>query len=189
MKPLDRLLQDWRIAKARPYIGPGSRVLDVGCADGRLFRRLGSRIREGVGIDPDLGRSVVEGSCRLIAGNFPKDLDETSPFDVITMLAVVEHIPADQLTHVANACARWLKPGGVLVVTVPSPSVDRILHVLQGLRVIDGMSVHEHHGFDVEGIPSLFSGVGMSLVRRMSFQLGLNNLFVFRKGPASRSTI
>ena len=182
MKPLDRLLQDWRISKARRYIRPGARALDIGCADGRLFRRLKARISEGVGIDPDLERSVEEGGYRLIAGTFPDDLKEMTAFDVITMLAVVEHLGPDQVGGLAQSCARWLKPGGVLVITVPSPPVDWILTVLMRLRLIDGICVHEHHAFDVEQVPSLFSAAGLTLIRRASFQLGLNNLFVFEKG-------
>ena len=63
MNPLDRFLQRWRIGKAAPYIPAGARVLDIGCADGALFRQLRSRIREGVGIDPGVSR--VCGEARI----------------------------------------------------------------------------------------------------------------------------
>jgi hypothetical protein len=48
------------------------------------------------------------------------------------------------------------------------------------------MCLDEHHGFAVEKTPSLFCAVGLELVRHERFQLGLNNLFVFRK-PAERT--
>jgi hypothetical protein len=59
--------------------------------------------------------------------------------------------------------------------------VDRILAVLKFIRLIDGMSLEEHYGFEPRGVPSLFSVGEMELVKAGRFQLGCNNLFVFRK--------
>lgn len=182
MKPLDRLLQRWRIVKAAPYIPVGARVLDIGCADGALFRRLRSRIREGVGVDPGLSVAYEEGPYRLIAGRFPDDVPAAEPFDIITMLAVVEHIPLEQLPRVAQRCSALLKSGGRLILTVPSPLVDHLLEILKRLHLLDGMELEEHTGFDVRQTPSLFSTAGLRLVMAKPFQLGLNHLFVFQKG-------
>ena len=79
MKTLDHVLQRWRIAKAQPYIPNGARVLDVGCGDGALFRQLKSYIGQGVGIDPDLDRTVDMKNYTLISGQFPQDLPESPP--------------------------------------------------------------------------------------------------------------
>jgi len=181
VKTLDRIIQYLRINKTRPYIARGSRVLDIGCADGAMFRQLQSRIQEGVGIDPDLEQSVDQDNFRLIAGQFPEALPDTRPFDVITILAVLEHIPPEHQPQLAENCARYLKPGGYLVITVPSPQTDRILSLLQFIRIIDGMSLEEHYGFDVSKTPSIFSVDGLRLVKAKKFQFGLNNLFVFKK--------
>src|SRR5688572_9697815 len=105
MKTTDRILQYWRIAKTRPYIPRRASVLDIGCADGSLFRQLKSHIREGIGIDPFLECSIDMDNYRLIAGSFPKDLPDTRLFDVITMLAVLEHIPSKDQAQLAVDCA------------------------------------------------------------------------------------
>jgi ubiquinone/menaquinone biosynthesis C-methylase UbiE len=181
VKTLDRILQLWRIAKTRPYISKSARVLDVGCADGALFRQLKSNIGEVVGIDPDLDRSMEMNQCKLISGCFPQDLLEDGPFDAITMLAVLEHIPSEQQPRWATECMRLLRPGGYLVITTPSPFVDSILTVLKFLRLIDGMSLEQHYGFDPHCVPSVFSVGNMELVKAKKFQLGFNNLFVFQK--------
>ena len=68
MKALDRVLQRWRMTIVRPYVFSGARVLDVGCADGTLFKYLGSKVGEAVGVDPGLNQSVTTHRCRLIAG-------------------------------------------------------------------------------------------------------------------------
>jgi len=181
MKSLDRVLQRWRIARAGRHIPRGSRVLDVGCFDGVLFDQLDGRVTSGVGIDPLLPTSLDHGHVRLIAGMFPDDIPPLDAFDVITMLAVVEHIAPERITNIARACARLLKPGGLVVITVPSPRVDQILALLKFFRAIDGMSLEEHHGLEPSVIPSFFARAGFSLHTVEKFQLGLNNLFVFQR--------
>ncbi len=184
MNFLDRFLQRWRISKAKPFLARGARVLDIGCADGALSRQV-SGLAEYIGIDPYIEGSTREGNTVLVKGRFPKDLPDSRPFDAIALLAVVEHIPPDELPGLARDCAALLKPGGHLVITVPSPMVDRLLRVLRSLHVLHGMSMEEHHGFRVGTIAEVFSVETLRLVRSGKFQLGLNNLFVFRKAAGA----
>ena len=58
MRRFDRFIRDQRINQAVRFIRPGSRVLDIGCHDGALFRAIGPALREGVGIDPDLAGCI-----------------------------------------------------------------------------------------------------------------------------------
>lgn len=181
MKALDRILQRWRIAKVRPFIPENARVLDIGCGDGALFRFCERKIRAGIGIDPTLEVSTQHSRFQLIAGKFPEDLPAGEPFDVITLLAVLEHVPAAKKPTLAAHCAGLLAPGGRVLLTVPSPRVDVILAWLRRWRLIDGMSLEEHHGFDPRGTPVIFERAGFKLQTWRTFQLGLNNLFVFQK--------
>jgi len=184
MKASDRALQRWRIAKARRYIEPGFRVLDIGCADGALFELLGGGFAQGVGIDSDIPAPRSFPTYQLVPGTFPDALPAGKPFDVITLLAVLEHVPVAQQPKFAEACWTHLKPGGYLVVTVPSPLVDPIIDLLKALRLLDGMDVGHHYGFDARQTPQVFASAGFSLVEHRRFQLGLNNLFVFKKTSA-----
>src|ERR1041384_2350799 len=70
MKPLDRLLQRWRIAKALPWIRQGDRLLDIGCFDPALLRRAQHRIERGVGIDP-LASPQRWGNLEILRGQLP----------------------------------------------------------------------------------------------------------------------
>ena len=187
MKDLDRLLQRWRIAKVSPFIPSGGRILDIGCGDGALFKRLHGRIGEGVGVDPTLTAPVQAERYRLLPGYFPAALPDGRAFDAITLLAVLEHIPICEQPAFAAECARLLEPGGVMLITVPSPAVDRILGVLKALRLIDGMSLEEHYGFDPRQTSAVFSVPGLILAKSATFQLGLNHLFVFKKTGMTRS--
>ena len=185
MTKIDRLLQRWRFRKAARFIPKGARVLDVGSDDGAMFEYLGDRIESGLGIDHGVESVPSNGRWRVIAGTFPDDVPDER-FDVITALAVLEHIPDDVLASFRDACIARLEPGGRFIATVPSPAVDRILHVLERLKLIHGMALHEHHGFEATSTPSVFSAPELRLKRARRFQLGLNHLFVFER-PADAS--
>lgn len=181
MKSGDVLLQRWRLSKVLPYLKEKPRVLDVGCSDGILFKRFHTEIGMGVGIDPHLTQSVEGSNYLLIPGAFPQSLQGQEPFDVITMFAVFEHVPEQETEKWANHCQSLLKPGGHLVITVPSLLADPLLDVLKALKIIDGMDLDQHHGLSPSSVPDIFMKSGLDLIRKEKFQLGLNNLFVFRK--------
>src|SRR5438876_10994045 len=181
MKFVDRAIQHWRIAKARPFIAPTARILDIRSADGALFRQLKTAGEGSMGIDPTLTENTQIGCVRLIAGRFPKDMPPAKPFDVMTMLAALEHFPPSEYDELRQGCVRFLKPGGFLIVTVPSAFTDRILTALKFFRVINGMSLAEHYGYEVKQTATIFPVGNFRLVKRKKFQLGLNNLFVFER--------
>jgi SAM-dependent methyltransferase len=188
LKPLDRSLQRWRISIAAAWIPAGARVLDVGCADGALFDVLADRVSGGVGIDPSAPATSMRPAVGFVRGLFPADAPDER-FDAITMLAVLEHLPASSFAAIGAAAARLLREGGRLIVTVPEPAVDRIVELLQLLRLAEGMSLEQHHGFSPAETLGIFEPHGFRLVRHRRFQLGLNNLFVFeRSGGIRRSS-
>lgn len=181
MKWTDRFLQRWRIRKVLPYLKPGARVLDIGSADGALFQ-IAPKLAAGcLGVDPTLKVAVTTERFALVPGFFPQDMPAREPFDVITMLAVLEHFPEAEYTALAEGCVRFLAPQGLLLITVPSPAVDTILKWLTRFRLVDGMSLEEHHGYEVDQTTRIFSSDRFQLVCRKTFQFGLNNLFVFRR--------
>src|SRR4051812_40473409 len=114
MKAIDRYPQRARIAKARPFITPGDRVLDIGSADGVMFESLRGVISSGIGIDPTLPTKTENDLYSLIPGMFPDACPPGDSFDVITMLAVLEHIPTSQQKSLAEACYLKLRPWGRL---------------------------------------------------------------------------
>ena len=190
MKVLDRVLQKWRIGMVRPHVRTGARVLDIGSAhDGQLFLQVPG-IGAFVGIDPDIeANHDIASNARLLRGHFPQALESGEPFDVITMLAVLEHVPPPEQKVLAANCARHLVPGGKVILTVPSPAVDAILAMLRFVGLVDGMTLEQHYGFKPSQARRVFEDAGLRMVHHRRFQTGLNNLFVFEKrvedGPTS----
>ena len=97
------------------------------------------------------------------------------------MLAVFEHLQRASQENVIRTSYKLLQNDGLMILTVPNKKVDRILAILQKLRIIKGMNSNEHYGFDHRLVPSLFANAGFRLIKHQRFQLGLNNLFVFKK--------
>lgn len=183
MLALDRYLQRERIKRTLPYIASHSKVLDIGSNKGELFHYYRQRnipIR-GIGIDPNIEGDRKENTFELIKDFFPSSKLRDDSFDAIVMLAVLEHIPKEQLGDLAKECFQRLKTGGKLVITVPSKRVDYILSALLFFRLISGMELEQHYGYDVEMTPKIFGDAGFRLVTHKTFQLGLNHLFVFQK--------
>ena len=183
MTKLDRILQNWRVDKASKYIIPGMKVLDLGSCDGVLFARHGGCGPGSMGIDPVLAADVrTPSGFHLRRGFFPQDMpDDAGRFDAVVMLAVLEHFPNDLHSVLADGIARHLRPGGLLIITVPSAVVDHILELLAALRLIHGMSLEEHHGYEVSQTANIFGPPRFRLLKRQRFQLGMNNLFVFER--------
>jgi 2-polyprenyl-3-methyl-5-hydroxy-6-metoxy-1,4-benzoquinol methylase len=183
MKFTDRVLQNWRIAKVRKHIAPGAKILDIGSVDGVLFQRLGALVGAGsLGIDPTLKAPLTVNGFPLQPGFFPQDMPaSTGVFDVITMLAVLEHFPESAYEALRSGCRQYLRPGGKLLITVPSAQVDVILKWLTFFRLIDGMSLEEHHGYAVGDTAKIFPPPDFQLVSHKPFQLGLNHVFVFER--------
>jgi SAM-dependent methyltransferase len=95
------------------------------------------------------------------------------------MLAVFEHLGDRDRPRVVDACRRLLRPGGRVVLTVPAPAVDRIVHVLRALHLAHGMDIEAHHGYRPEETPRHFAG--FRVLRDTTFELGLNHLYVLER--------
>lgn len=179
MRLVDRLLQRWRARMTRPWVPAGARVLDIGCHQGEFLKSLGCRIGPSVGMDP-LAEAVTCPTYRLLSEPFqpPAPFNDGS-FDIVILMATLEHIRDKQA--LALECSRLLCSGGRVVATVPCVRVDAIVAILRRLKLADGMSLEEHHGFDPRLTPSVFTSCGFELEYSRRFQFGLNHLFVFRK--------
>lgn len=107
--------------RAIQRLRPSGALLDIGCGGGFFLRMARDRgyVAHGVEVDEDGcrfarrhdGLFVVHGT--LFSAGYA-----AASFDAITVLNVLEH--TDQPTAVLAEAWRLLKPGGVIVITVPN---------------------------------------------------------------------
>lgn len=104
-------------------------ILDVGCGDGRLPSMLRARFPERriVGIDMSeraiaLARAMVPGG-EFVAGDITQRGLFTQPFDCATCIDTLEHIEPAFIPAFVAGIRSHCKPGGTLLVTVPSTNV------------------------------------------------------------------
>jgi SAM-dependent methyltransferase len=102
-----------------PYPGPGARVLDIGCGNGRLMLQLRSVGWQVSGVEPDAkaAAQAIASGLDVRVGLLDQSLPEAH-FDAITMGHVIEHLhdPIETL----RKCARLLKPGGIICIITPN---------------------------------------------------------------------
>ncbi len=181
MKKIDYLLQNERIRQAKKYI-VGDSILDIGCHFGELFESIQKKKPiTGDGIDGILNEKIEKENYTLFPGYFPQDFPLQKQYDNAILLAVMEHIPVEELRTYPEVLGRYLHSKGRVIITVPSKYVDYILNVLLFFKLIHGMDLEHHQDFERSLIKTLFTENGYDLIVEKRFEFGLNILYVFEK--------
>lgn len=106
----------------RRHARPGGVLLDVGLGTGfnaALFKKMGFAV-EGIESAPEavaIARRLAP-DVRIVEPIFPSATLPPEKYSVIAMLDVLEHLEND--AEALRCVARVLKPGGVVLITVPA---------------------------------------------------------------------
>lgn len=160
------------------------KILDIGCGYHPHF--LISADFEGkYGIDPSLNSlSIKDINLQRLDVTKQRLPFEDNFFEVVTMLAVFEHLDYERLDFVLREINRVLKKGGLLVITTPAPWSDKLLHFMALFYLISQEEIHEHkHHYNKEEIEKTLkqAGFAQNNVKSGYFELGLNMWFVTKK--------
>jgi 2-polyprenyl-3-methyl-5-hydroxy-6-metoxy-1,4-benzoquinol methylase len=104
-------------------LSSGARLLDIGCAEGRLLQVARCMGYEAQGIDvTDYYRDFWDNACLDARVATAEEYSEgrSSTYDVITARQVIEHV-RDQRSFL-SACASLLKPGGFCLLETGDPT-------------------------------------------------------------------
>jgi ubiquinone/menaquinone biosynthesis C-methylase UbiE len=141
---LDRVIRWIRLRKIVAHIPDGAVVCDVGCGENAFFlRSIAPKISRGYGFDIKVKSFEDQG---LKISQF--DLQGVIPLadqsvHIVTLMAVLEHL--SHPLEILKEIFRVLKPGGKLLLTVPTPLAKPILEFLAfRLHLIDEAEIRDH---------------------------------------------
>jgi SAM-dependent methyltransferase len=188
--PIGIGLLEWWLAEQRrsmaerliPSTHRSGRILDIGCGSYPMFL-LRTDFREKYGVDRALGAEQVgvyeqDGVtlCHQDVESLERLPFEDGFFDVVTMLAIFEHIDPPRLHALLQEILRLLRPGGVYIMTTPAAWTDRLLRVMAAVRLVSAHGVAEHKaGYTHGRIRDVLRQAGFSeRVRCGYFEMGVN---------------
>lgn len=181
MPLLTKLIANQRYVKIASHIKGD--VLDLGCGGAQVLENYSSRISSYYGIE----RSVqqVKKLKQKHPGAFfvQRDLDcdrfeINKKFDCVLMIALIEHLFNQKF--VMDEIVQVLKPGGIVVITTPTPIGNDVVHRLGaafGLfakaAVDDHIVIYNRHRFKI-----LSNEIGLKLKYHRYFQIYCNQIAI-----------
>ena len=139
------------------YVPAGGAILDVGCGTGYFIEAAAERY-EAWGVDPS--PAAVEmcrerGLDRVVEGSaYDLSAAEDRRFDAVCFLDVLEHLDDD--ARALGEGVRLLRPGGVVIATVPA-----FMFLWSEHDVVN----HHRRRYRLPQLRSLFLGAGLSIER------------------------
>jgi SAM-dependent methyltransferase len=154
------------------------RILDIGCGSYPYFLSHTS-FAEKFAVDQALDPGSVPDITwhTLDLNSTPKLPFDFGFFSVVTLLAVIEHIDPGSLVELFKESRRVIVPGGLVILTTPAASSDRLLHLMAGVSLVSKEEIEEHvYAYTLPLIGWYFGKAGFSMekLRFGSFELGLN---------------
>ncbi len=181
---LEPFLRWLRLRKVLPHIPVGCQLLDVGCGHAASFlKAIAPRVDRAVGVDfkvKEMQFENIQTVQQRLADQLPF---EDASFDVVTMLAVLEHI--EQEKQILQEIHRVLKPNGKLVLTVPSVWAQPVLEFLSyRLKIVDEREIRDHKRYyDRSRLKRVLVGeTQFCNFNHRYFQLWMNNFCTVTKG-------
>ncbi len=177
MKLVDDLIAYLRYREVVPFLQPWPRsLLDLGCNRGDLARELRRRGWRGeyVGVD------VSQDSAADVIHDLEQPLDLGRTFDAVVSLAVVEHLHDGRPLFVS--AANHLTDQGRFLLTTPTPASKPVLETLAFLRIVNRDHIRDHkHYWTRAELEAAGRAAGLQLEHWHSFELGMNQLALFRR--------
>jgi len=179
------LLEGWlaqlRANKANSLIPADlrdGRILDIGCGSYPYFLAH-TYFREKFAMD-QLNLSEVPPDITTFQVNLEhvQKIDvEDNYFNVVTMLAVIEHLNPESLVLLFSEIHRVLVPGGIVVITTPNAWTDPLLQFMARINLVSKEEIDEHDFVYTLPLLGWYFGRGGFDIKKVSFgtfEAGMN---------------
>jgi SAM-dependent methyltransferase len=145
---LEPLLAQLRADKTNKLIPSNlrqGRILDIGCGSYPYFLAHTS-FAEKFSVDRQQPSQIFKDINWVVLdlNKEPQMFFEESYFEVITLLAVIEHLNPNMLVKLFQETYRVLKPGGVLILTTPASWSNGLLNLMAFLNLVSKEEIQEH---------------------------------------------
>jgi ubiquinone/menaquinone biosynthesis C-methylase UbiE len=131
------------VARLLAMLAPGSTVLELGCGPGDPATRLLSAAHRVVGVDLSSGQlALARGhapDALLVQADMTRLSVRPASVDAIASFFALGHLPAAAHAPLLASFGGWLRPGGVLMTTVPvTPEDGMVEQVWLGVPMFFG---------------------------------------------------
>ncbi|MGL5944011.1 MAG: class I SAM-dependent methyltransferase [Waterburya sp.] len=134
------------------YLTPDSNILDIGCGIGIVPEQVAAKLQQGKILACDLSENNINYARKTVESDkiefFNVNVVEnfeairhklSSPVDLVTMVDVIEHLPADSYDELFNNLSQVTSDRAKLILTYPSPEYQIYLqkNEPEELQIID----------------------------------------------------
>ena len=181
---LDNIIASIRYNKVKKYIPLNGTIVDIGCGQkGDFLMRSKKKIHKGYGIDLRIDNKIIDNIEFINNIDMKKFPIRKESIDVVFLNAVLEHLHDPRI--ILKKCLKLLKPGGLMVLTTPSPCSKPLLEFMAfKLHIINEIEIKDHvHYYSKKDIKKLTKKLSnkASLIKYRKFELGLNSIIVIKK--------
>ncbi|HUZ47382.1 MAG TPA: methyltransferase domain-containing protein [Terriglobia bacterium] len=171
------------------WFGVGSSVLEVGCSTGVISFEVARRYRDTKILAVDADQEAIEIADKAKSLNRVTNVEfrvlrvpglekfANDTFDVVLLIDVIEHVNEDGI--LMKEIARVLKPGGMVVISTPTPNYPRVFG-----RKFHEMIGHVREGYWRRDLEAVLRNAGFGAVRCKPYTYPFSALvcFVFYRG-------
>jgi SAM-dependent methyltransferase len=181
LEPLLARLRTQRANQLIPKELRDGRILDIGCGSYPYFlAHTAFKAKFAVDQLPMPRATAQQHKIEFFELNLnsePRLPFDAEYFDVVTLLAVVEHLDPENMAALFRESHRVLSPGGMVVLSTPAAWSDGLLQLMARLNLVSAEEIHEHafaYTLPLIGWHFGQAGFGMTKIKFGYFEFMLN---------------